>query len=134
MRLFTSDGNRIVDIGSYEIWHCLYSTVAVRLQDYKNTVPNAFQFLKSGECLHMRAMETAREINLVRDRLAGVSPDDAVYDVNNLDMVAPWKGRLSPVITSCNTMFTTSDGKDLLYEIVSILCYAGTKKVNVELQ
>lgn len=134
MRLITTDGNRNVNIGSYEIWHCLYSTVAVKLKDYMNTAPKAFLFLKSGECRSDQAMETAREINLVRDGLAEVSPDDAVYDIDNMDKVAPWKGKLSPVITSCNTMFTTSDGKDLLYEIVSILCYAGIKKVDVEIQ
>ena len=131
MNLITTDEKKFVDIGNVDIWRCLYSTVAVRLKDYVHTVPNAFIFLKNGRCTFADAMKTAREINMIRDRLATIAPDDAVFDIDNPALEMPWKNNLSPVITSCNTMFTTSDGKDLLYEMVSILTYAGIKKVDI---
>lgn len=46
----------------------------------------------------------------------------------------PWKGRLSNVITSCANLYTTADGKDLLYEVVSILCYAEVAAVSVRVE
>ena len=134
MILITSDEKRFVDIGNFEIWHSLYSTVAIRLEDFVQAVPNAFLFLKNGQCKSADAIKTAKEINLIRDRLAAVAPEEAVFDLKNPAQEAPWKDDLSPVITSCNTLFTTADGKDLLYEIVSILCYAGIKKVDVKQQ
>ena len=131
MILITSDEKREVNVGQYEIWHCLYSTVAVRLKDFEEKAPLAFRFLQSGECASAEATKTARDINLVRDELSKIPPESAVFDLNDMERETPWKDHLSEVITSCNTMFTTSDGKDLLYEIVSILCYAGVKGVDV---
>jgi formylmethanofuran dehydrogenase subunit E len=63
--------------------------------------------------------------------LSQINPNEAVYDMNNISKEAPWKGKLSPVITSCGNMFTTSDGKDLLYEMVCILTYSYYQNVDV---
>ncbi len=131
MILITSDEKRTVDIGSYEIWKCLYSTVAIRLDYYADKIPLALAFLKTGRCIYQNANDIARQINLVRDALAAIPPEKAVYDADDITRNAPWFGNLSPVITSCNTMFTTADGKDLLYELVCILCYAGIREVDI---
>lgn len=79
-------------------------------------------------------METARQFNLIRDELSRYAPEKAVYDFRDLKKKAPWNNNLSSVITSCANLYTTTDGQDLLYEIVSILCYAGVKKVSVSVQ
>lgn len=54
-----------------------------------------------------------------------------MYDIDNPKLLAPWKDNLSPVVTSCANMFTTADGQDLLFEIVSILCYTQVTKTNI---
>ena len=91
----------------------------------------AFDFLQSGKCEGKNGYEVAGQINLIRDALAQVSPDKAVYDIDNPKLLAPWKDNLSPVVTSRANMFTTADGQDLLFEIVSILCYAQVTKTNI---
>lgn len=131
MEIITADDNRYVDIGSYTVWKALYSTVKVNLKDIENSILLAEQFLKTGKCKWTDAQETARQINLIRDGLSRFSPDKAVYDFENLNLKAPWDGKISPVITSCGNMYTTADGRDLLVELVSLLVYSSIKEVDV---
>ena len=55
-----------------------------------------------------------------------------MYDKDDPSRVAPWSGNISGIVTSCGNMFLTADGKDLLYELVSILTYAHYANVDVE--
>ena len=131
MRIETSDGKRVINIGDSDIWYSVYSTIEVRLGLFKRKVPLAIQFFKSGICETEDSMETARQFNLIRDELSRYTPDKSVYDFQDLKKKAPWNNNLSSVITSCANLYATADGQDLLYEVVSILCYAGIKKVSV---
>lgn len=131
MLIQTTDLQRIVDIGGSDIWHSLYSTVAVRLRKFTKTIPHALKFLQLGRCQttpHLRR----REISTVRDALSQIRPEQAVYDKDDPSRVAPWSGNISGIVTSCGNLFLTADGKDLLYELVSILTYAHYANVDVE--
>lgn len=132
MIIVSEDNKRMVEIGTSDIWHSVYSTIEVRLGRFKKKVPLAIAFFENGKCEWVNAMETARQFNLIRDELSQFEPEKAVYDCNNLKLAAPWKNKLSPVITSCANLYTTADGEDLLFEVVSILCYASIKRVNVK--
>lgn len=131
MELFTEDGKRNVNIGNSETWHSVYSTLMVRTGGFVRKVPYAVEFFKSAGCGSERSLETARQINLVRDKLSNYSPEEAVYDMNDRGKRAPWEGNISPVVTSCANLYTTADGKDLLFEIVSILTYGAYMKTDV---
>ena len=131
MRLVTSNLKRTVDIGGSDIWYSIYSTVEKRLGFFKRKIPLAIEFLKSGKCDSENALESARQFNLLRDELAKYAPNKAVYTMDDMTKAAPWEDDLSPVVTSCANLYTTADGKDLLFEIVSILTYAYYLKVSV---
>lgn len=131
MRLISSDGERVVDIGGSDIWFSVYSTVISFFGHNRNKIAKAVEFMEKGICDGKDGYEVARQFNLIRDELSRIVPDKAVYDINNKKKTAPWKGKLSPVITSCANLYTTADGKDLLFEVVSILTYAQIKKVSV---
>lgn len=131
MRIETSDNNRVVNVGSSDIWNSIYSTVEIRFGLFKRRIPLALQFFKTGSCDSKDAMETARQFNLMRDELSRYTPEKAVYDSRDLRKKAPWANNISSVITSCANLYTTTDGQDLLYEVVSILCYAGINGTSV---
>ena len=131
MRLITKDGKRSVDIGSSDIWISVYSTAVESFGLRKRKVAQALKFMETGECDGKDGYEVARQFNLIRDELATVPPEKAVYDIHDPKKKAPWDGRISPVITSCANLFTTADGKDLLFEVVSIMCYAKIAKTDV---
>jgi len=131
MRIQTADLKRTVDVGGSDIWISVYSTVEKRLKSIKGKIPDAAKFLREVSCEPKAALETARQFNLIRDELSQYPPSKAVYDLNDPKRAAPWEGNLSPVITSCANLYTTADGKDLLYEVVSILVYAYYAGVSV---
>jgi len=131
MRLISADLKRCVDIGGSDIWYSIYSTVEIRLGTFKKNIPLAVEFIKTGKCDPDKALECARQFNLLRDELAKYPPNKAVYTIDDITKTAPWEDDLSPVVTSCANLYTTADGQDLLFEIVSILTYAYYLKVSV---
>ncbi len=131
MVIATTDFKRFVDIGSYSIWHSLYSTVISCLRKYHDSVPDAISFLQTGQCRGEDAEKTAKQLNIVHDLLASLPPESAIYDIDNPQMDAPWKNKISPIVTSCANLYTTADGKDLLFELVNILTYSSVADVSV---
>lgn len=131
MELITLDEKRYVDIGAEDIWNSVYSTALMRLKPIENEITLALEFLKTGSCEFGKSQETARQVNLIRDGLSQIPPEEVIYDYKNINVRAPWSGKISPVVTSCGNMFTTADGKDLLYELVAILTYSYIKKTNI---
>ena len=124
MVITTSNEKRFVDVGSESIWKSVLSTVEIRLNYMIKEIPFALKFLNTGTCNSKDAFETARQFNLIRDALSQIPPREAIYDKDNLALQAPWIENLSGIVTSCGNLYTTSDGKDLLYEVVAILTYA----------
>lgn len=131
MIIMSSDDKRYIYVGSEGIWYSILSTAEVRLAPMKKSISLALDFLHTGKCSAKNAHETARQFNLLRDTLAQITPSNAVYDKENPSVAAPWSGNLSGVVTSCGNLYTTSDGKDLLYEVVCVLTYAHYKKVDI---
>lgn len=131
MILSTTNEKRNIDVGSNQIWHSLFSTVSYHLSSHKEEISDALLFLKNASCSHEIAAKTARQINLIRDMLSQISPENIIYDINDLSVQAPWDGNISEITTSCGNFYTTSDGKDLLFEIVSILTYSSIIKTDV---
>ena len=131
MIIMTSDDKRYIDVGSESVWFSVLSTAEIRLESMKSEIYLALDFLNTGKCRDKNAYETARQINLIRDAFSQISPSKAVFNKENLSIEAPWCNNLSGIVTSCGNLYTTSDGKDLLYEVVCILTYAHYKKVDV---
>ena len=131
MIIMSSDNKRYIDVGSESIWNSVLSTAEIRLASMKRKIPLALDLLNTGKCSAQNAHETARQINLIRDAFSQLAPTDAVYNKDKPSMAAPWINNLSGIVTSCGNLYTTSDGKDLLYEVVCVLTYAHYKKVDV---
>lgn len=131
MRIYTSDYKRTVDVGNGSLWYSVYSTAAMRLsEDDQEFLQFAMDFLKTGECASEDAQITARQMELVRKRFSKIEPTDAVYDMKKLQKKAPWGSFISDSVTSCANLYTTADGKDLFDEVISLLKYASTKKLD----
>jgi len=131
MIIASSDKKRFVDLGSYSVWKSLYSTVRTYIDMDGSKYPSAMVFFESVSCQGNDGYKVGRQINHIRDELSQIPPEKSVYDLDNPGLKAPWEGKISPVITSCANLYTTADGKDLLYEIVSILVYAQIMNVSV---
>lgn len=134
MKLLTSDERKILEIGTNDYLYCFYSTIVANLSKNLKEISLAIDFLKDGKCKGSAGYETARQFNLIRDQLSRLRTNKIVYDIENVNKKAPWGNNISPVVTSCGNFFVTSEGKDLIFEITSILCYAQIKKVDVSIE
>lgn len=131
MKLITSDEQRVLEIGTNNYLFCFYSTVYVNLAKKYKDISLAIEFLRDGECNGCDGYIIARQFNLIRDRLSNLDVSKIVYDMTDPKKKAPWINNISFVVTSCGNFFITSEGKDLIFEISSILCYAKVKNVDV---
>lgn len=131
MTIISEDDRVYVDVGSYDVWNCLYSTIITNLTNMNNKIALAISFLESGTCSPSNCIETARELNLIRDALSALPISSIVYDHTKPTKKAPWIKNISPIITSCGNFFITADGKDLIFELNTVLCYCGVKKISV---
>ena len=134
MKLITSDEKMVSKLGSNDYLFCFYSTIFVNLSRIKQKISLALDFLRTGECKGADGYEIARQFNIIRDELSQLSTDKIVYNMSDPNIKAPWSDKISPVVTSCGNFFTTSEGKDLIYEINTILCYAKVKNVDVSIR
>ncbi len=133
MIIKTKGYERVLDFGTQSLLFSLYSTIVIRIAN-KDDIGKAISFLQNEVCDYEDALECARQFNLIRDSLSQVKPEYAVYNMKDLSEKAPWSDNLSPIVTSCGNLFLTSDGKDLLFEIVSILTFAYYKKLSVNIE
>lgn len=134
MTIMSEDGKVFVDVGNIEYWNCFYSTIITNLKNYINDNSLVMSFIKNGSCEHSDCLSIARELNLIKDKLSMLPPDQIVYDYNDLSKEPPWGSSISSIVTSCGNFFTTSDGRDLISEINIVLCYSSVKKVRVIMQ
>ncbi len=131
MTIMSNDCVVLADVGNSEYWLCFYSTIITKLDSIKDQIPLAIKLLENGTCEATDCIETARQMNLIRDNLSRLPVSELVYDYKDPNNKKHKLPKISPIVTSCGNFFTTADGKDLIFEINSILCYAAIRKVSV---
>lgn len=132
MRLFTSDENRSVDIGTGSIWYSIYSTAYILFsENAKEEVSHAMEFLKNGDSLVEDVPLIAEQLTKIQAFFSLINPEMAIYDLHHPETAPPWKGNIAPTVTSCANLYTTADGKDLFTEVIALLQYAAENNVNV---
>ena len=108
MIIISADNKRYVDIGSEEMLLIVLYTAEVRLSEMMPHIASAIDFLNTKRCSYYRALDTARQFNLVRDAFSQIPPEKAVFDKKHPSLQIPWLKNISPVITSCGNLFLTA--------------------------
>ncbi|WFF73431.1 Imm70 family immunity protein [Proteiniclasticum sp. QWL-01] len=124
MLIISSDSQQIVDVGTNDILNALSSTIQVWLWPYISDIEEALEFIIYGTSDANKTIEIAKQFVFIRDKLSLLGPECAVYDISNPTKPGPWNGYISKEVTSCANLFTTSDGKNLLDEIIRLCHYA----------
>ena len=132
MNIVSSDAKREIPLGGADTWQTLCSTIHYHLSVFSGQIPLVFAFLEKRHCASRECLSTAREFNVVRDRLSQLEPSQIIYDSGNPEKQPPWGNNISPVITSCANYLTSGNGDDLLAEIVKILIYGAYAKADID--
>ena len=103
-------------IGTGAFLHSFYSTVCFNLEnsEWGSRFPIIMNELYSGELSLNNINEAIDELTDIKKQFEKLSPQNAVWDIENLNLKAPWGNNISSDITSLGNYFVTSDGEDFI--------------------
>lgn len=131
MDIGTEKADRIVNVGSAANLYSLYSTAVTLMGRKARKVALGIAFLEKGSCASRDCAKTAKQLSEIKGMLEIHAPTEAVWDIEHPNILAPWDGHLSPDITSCADLYTTSEGELLIEELLSLLKFADSAKQSV---
>lgn len=110
-------------IGSADFFHSFFSTICYNLEEKKwgSKYPHVMNRLYQGKLDYHDTDETLKEIFLIREKFKSFSPQNIIWDIEDLSRQPPWGDRISKDITDLSNYFITCDGKDLFEEIIKAL-------------
>jgi hypothetical protein len=108
-------GDSAREVGSASFFHAFFSTISYHLEPdgWGTRYPEIMQDLYHGELRADDAAKVHADILAIRTELQLYSPDQVIWDIENLDAKPPWGRNSSPRISDLANYFWTSDGKDL---------------------
>ena len=103
-------------IGTGSFLHAFFSTVCYRLEDKRwgSRFPNLMNGLYQGEIQPAEAGWVLNELAAVQVELAAFSPDQVIWEIEDLSKRPPWGDNIAATITDLCNYFVTSDGRQLL--------------------
>lgn len=131
MDIGTEKADRIINVGSAANLYSLYSTAVTLMGRKARKVALGIAFLENGSCSSKDCAKALRQLSEIKGILENHAPTDAVWDIEHPNILPPWDGSLSPDITSCADLYTTSEGELLIEELLSLLQFADSTKQSV---
>ena len=103
-------------IGTGDFLHSFYSTVCVNLEnsEWGSRFQIIMNELYSGELSFNLIDGAIDELTVIKKEFEKLSPQNAVWDIENLNLKAPWENNISSDFTSLGNYFVTSDGEDFI--------------------
>ena len=121
-------------IGHGDFLHSFFSTVAYNLENkiWGSRFPIIMNELYQGKIEYKNINVALEELNMIKNELKSLSPQEVIWDIEDLSKQPPWGNNISKDITDLSNYFVTSDGNDFL----TILCHALEKaqEVNSEIE
>lgn len=117
-------GNIIDEVGTPDFLHAFFSTISYHLdpQGWGTRYPALMLDLyQEGRLDSSRSAEALEEALEIRERLKSFSPDQVVWDIENLEAIPPWGKDISSDITDLSNYFVTSTGRDLFEILIECL-------------
>lgn len=92
------------------------------------------QELYQGELSVEHLQQAAEELAQIEKGLAGFTPDQVIWDIEDRSLMPPWGDRISDSITDLSNYFVTSSGADFLEVFQSALAKAQQLQVPLRIQ
>lgn len=118
-------GRVVTEIGSKELVHSFFSTVAVRLElgKFGSRFPTVMnELFKKGTITHEQCQAAFKEMQLIRDELSKFKPSQVIYDYKDLNAAPAANVVGLPLhLGTLATCHTTKGGRSLVEEILDNL-------------
>ena len=119
-----SNGRIITEIGSGDLLHSLFSTIAARLEgdQWGSKFPLVMEQLYQGLAITRETAPHALvEWRSIRAGLAGLPPSAVVWDIEQPGKAPPWGNKVGPQVTSMANYYMTRHGLNLVTDILENL-------------
>lgn len=115
MALSLHVGKKSFEIGTASFLKSFFSTIYIHLENklWGSKFPMIMNEFYSGKLLPHLCGQAIVELEEIHKQLKNLSPEQIVWDFENLNDQPPWGNNISQAITSLANYFWTSDGKDL---------------------
>lgn len=122
-------------IGHGDFLHSFFSTISYRLEPdgWGTKYPYLLKHLYDGRLDWSDAPKAIKELEEVRSRLKQLTPQDVIWDIEDLSKRPPWGGTISSDITNLSNYFVTSDGRDLFGVLLKALQDSLSEKTDIEI-
>lgn len=123
MIMVLKQGRVETEVGSKELVHSLFSTVAVRLEGGKwgSRFPVVMNQLSKGSLTHEHCQAAMAEMKTIRQELQKFKPDQVVFDAKDLKAKPANIADIILHLGTLATCHTTIGGRSLIDEIVDNL-------------
>lgn len=121
-------------IGHGDFLHSFFSTVAYNLENkiWGSRFPIIMNELYQGKIEYKNINVALEELDMIKKELKSLSPQNVVWDIEDLSKQPPWGNNISKDITDLSNYYVTSDGNDFLTIFSHALEKA--KEVNSEIE
>lgn len=123
-------------IGTGDFVHSFFSTICYNLENKKwgSRFPHLMNELYQGELSYKDIDEAKEELAIIIKELKDMSPDRAVWDIEDLSKQPPWKKDISSDIQNLFDYFIACDGENLFDKILKAFQESKVEKQNVVLK
>ena len=131
-----STGLRFFTVGNGDFFNSFFSTIFMRLEngEWGSRFPVIMNNLYQG-LVHERDLETLySELKTVQEELKSFSPNDVIWDFEDLSLTPPWGNDISPDIHNLSHYFITSNGENLFDVLYLAVERSRAAKVTLEVK
>ena len=116
-------GGVIDELGAGSFLQAFFSTISHRLEPsgWGTRFPLLMNRLYQGHLAAADAEAAVAELRQAADELRGFTPDQVVWDIENLSARPPWGDNIADTITDLSNYFITSTGRDLIGTLMEAL-------------
>lgn len=127
--------NVITEIGPGGVLQSLFSTIAYRLEggSWGARFPLIMNKLYQGGVEQSDSEKALIEASAIRDGLRSVSPQDVIWDIEDIEADPPWGREVGAHVKNAADYFVTNSGRNLVAELIDNLealrDYGGTLEI-----
>lgn len=124
----------IYQVGNGDFLHSFFSTISYHLEPdgWGTKFPYLVKHLYNGKLAWIEVPKAIKELEEIRLKLKSFSPNDVVWDIDDLSKRPPWGDNISSDITNLSNYFVTSDGRDLINVLLRALQDSLSEKTDIE--
>ena len=121
------------EVGTQGFLHAFFSTISYHLEPngWGTIFPELMNELYQGRLDASQNAKVLNDVLVIRELLKDYSPQNVVWDIENLGARPPWGSNIASDITDLSNYFVTSTGRDLFEVLIECLEAAQRRGIDV---